>query len=110
MVARHFWEVEEAFKSHDFNFKYKIFKKKGSKKMKLTNIKEVNDFLAVVDSCEGSVTLTSPYGDRFNLKSKLTQYIAIAELLGDNAEELELWCSSKADEYKFLRFLSELNK
>ena len=78
--------------------------------MKLTNIKEINDFLAVIDSCEGSVTLTSPYGDCFNLKSKLTQYIAIAELLGENAEELELWCTSKADEYKFLRFLSELNR
>ena len=78
--------------------------------MKFTNIKEVNEFLDVVDSCEGSVTLTSPYGDCFNLKSKLTQYIAIAELLGENADELELWCSSKSDEYKFLKFLSELNK
>ena len=38
--------------------------------MKFTNIKEVNEFLAVVDSCEGSVTLTSPYGNQ-NLHSIL---------------------------------------
>ena len=49
--------------------------------MRLTKIKEVNDFLEIVNHCKGEVTLTSPYGDKYNLKSLLTQYVAIAALL-----------------------------
>ena len=51
--------------------------------------------------------LTSVYGDKLNLKSKLTQYIAIAKLLGEHGEELELWCSDKNDESKFFKMFSE---
>lgn len=75
--------------------------------MKITNIKEVETFLKVVDSCVGDVTLTSVYGDTFNLKSKLTQYVAIAALLGEHGDELELWCTNKADEAKFMKMLDE---
>ena len=50
--------------------------------MKLSKIEQVNEFLAIVDSCKGDVTLRSVDGDIFNLKSKLSQYIAIAALLG----------------------------
>lgn len=46
--------------------------------MKLTKIEQVNEFLSIVDSCKGDVTLRSLDGDIFNLKSKLSQYIAIA--------------------------------
>lgn len=49
--------------------------------MKLTKIEQVNEFLSIVDSCKGDVTLRSLDGDIFNLKSKLSQYIAIAALL-----------------------------
>lgn len=57
--------------------------------MKIKNIKNVETFLAVVNECKGEVTLTSVYGDKYNLKSALTQYVAIAALLGDHGEELE---------------------
>ena len=43
--------------------------------MRLTKIKEVNDFLEIVNHCKGEVTLTSQYGDKYNLKSLLTQYV-----------------------------------
>lgn len=36
--------------------------------MRLTKIKEVNDFLEIVNHCKGEVTLTSQYGDKYNLK------------------------------------------
>ena len=49
--------------------------------MKLSKIEQVNEFLAIVDSCKGEVTLRSVDGDIFNLKSKLSQYIAIAACL-----------------------------
>ena len=41
--------------------------------MKLSKIEQVNEFLAIVDSCKGEVTLRSVDGDIFNLKSKLSQ-------------------------------------
>ena len=72
--------------------------------MKITNIAEVNDFLAVVDSCEHDVWLTSPNGDKYNLKSKLCQYIAIAKILGVNGSSYELFASSKADEARLLNY------
>ena len=73
--------------------------------MKLTKIEQVNEFLSIVDSCKGDVTLRSLDGDIFNLKSKLSQYIAIAALLGQHGDELELFCSDREDEGKFMQFL-----
>ncbi len=75
--------------------------------MKLKNPEQVNEFIAAVDECEGDVFLTSQYGDKFNLKSKLSQYVAIAALIGENSDELELWCMNKEDEYRMLKFLEE---
>ena len=70
--------------------------------MKLTKIEQVNEFLSIVDSCKGDVTLRSLDGDIFNLK-----YIAIAALLGQHGDELELFCSDREDEGKFMQFLME---
>lgn len=75
--------------------------------MKIRNIENVEKFLEVVNNCTGSVSLTSVYGDKFNLKSTLTQYVAIAVLLGEHGEELELWCSNKDDEARFLQMLTD---
>lgn len=75
--------------------------------MKLTKISQVEDFLAIVNICKGDVTLTSQYGDKYNMKSLLTQYVAIGALLGERGDELELFCSSKEDEAKFLKFFNE---
>ena len=75
--------------------------------MKLKNIKQVNEFIEAVDQCRGDVFITSEYGDKFNLKSKLSQYVAIAALVGDHSQDLELWCADKEDEYKMLKFLDE---
>lgn len=75
--------------------------------MKLTKISQIKDFLAIVNTCKGDVTLTSQYGDKYNMKSLLTQYVAIGALLGERGDELELFCSSKEDEAKFLKFFNE---
>ena len=75
--------------------------------MKLKNISEVNGFIAVVDSCEGHVWLESPYGDKFNLKSKLSQYVALGELLGKNGDELELFCQLPEDRVRFYQYFHE---
>ena len=75
--------------------------------MKLKNIEEVNAFLATVDTCKGEVWLESQYGDKFNLKSKLSQYIAMGALLCDADENLELFCAYKEDEQKFLKYFKD---
>ena len=43
--------------------------------MKVSNIKDVEKFFEVVDSCTGRVELVTGEGDRLNLKSKLSQYL-----------------------------------
>ena len=66
--------------------------------MKLTNIKQVEDFIAAVNRAHSNVWLVSPQGDRYNMKSALSQYIALGALLGQHGDELELFCDSKQDE------------
>ena len=75
--------------------------------MRLKNIEEVNAFLATVDRCEGNVWLESTEGDRFNLKSKFSQYIAMAALLGENGEDLELYCQLPEDRSRFYKYFRE---
>lgn len=75
--------------------------------MQLRKISEVQAFLDIVNSCKGDVWLTSQYGDKYNLKSLLSQYVAISALLDEKGDELELWCALPEDETKFLNFFVE---
>lgn len=75
--------------------------------MRLYNMTELNEFLAIVNSCEGSVWLESNAGDKFNLKSNLSQYIALGALLEHDGSELELFCTSREDEAKFIAFFRD---
>lgn len=75
--------------------------------MKFTNIKEINNFLKTVDECEGEVWIESVDGDKINLKSKLSQYVAISALISCEADSLELFCSRTEDEMKFFKFFNE---
>lgn len=66
--------------------------------MKITNIADINEFFKVIDKCEGRVELTSPEGDRINLKSRLTQFVAMAQLLDTTyVKELEIVASEPND-------------
>lgn len=75
--------------------------------MKITDKEQLHKFLSVVDQCNGEVRLESVYGDCYNLKSELSEYIAIGALLRDKAQDLELFCSSQDDELLFLKFFHE---
>ena len=75
--------------------------------MKLANITEVDNFLKTVDECSGSVWLESVEGDKINLKSKLSQYIAINALISCESDKLKLFCSLPEDEMKFFKFFYE---
>ncbi len=71
--------------------------------MKLYNITDVEKFLDVIKKCKGSVELVSTQGDRLNLKSELTKYLAISKLFNDNTfiNEMEL-VASDSDDVKIL--------
>ena len=48
--------------------------------MKVQNINNIEKFFQVVDSCTGKVELVTGEGDRLNLKSKLSQYVSLANI------------------------------
>lgn len=75
--------------------------------MKLTNIRTVHKFLLTVDRCKGDVWLESNKGDKFNLKSPLSQYVAIASLISERGNELELFCANHDDENRFFEFFEK---
>lgn len=50
--------------------------------MKIKKIKNIESFLNVVNNCSGDVYLDTVDGDHLNLKSKLTQYIALSNVFG----------------------------
>ena len=74
--------------------------------MKVQNITDVEGFFKVVDSCKGRVELVTGEGDRLNLKSKLSQYVSMANIFA-NGEilELEVIAYEKEDTDKLIQFM-----
>ena len=75
--------------------------------MRFTNATEVHDFMSTVENCKGSVWLESPMGDKFVLNSEFSRYVAMAALLEDKGEQLELFCQMQEDEAKFYKYFRE---
>ena len=74
--------------------------------MKVQNIKDVNKFFDVVDSCKGRVELVTGEGDRLNLKSKLSQYVSMANIFSNGEiPELEVIAYEKEDTDKLIQFM-----
>jgi glutamine amidotransferase PdxT len=69
-------------------------------------IKNINEFLEVVGTCDGAIILTTKEGDTLNLKSKLTQFVAIANMFGpDGLDEVEISCESSNAAEKIEHYL-----
>ncbi|MCI8773305.1 MAG: polya polymerase [Lachnospiraceae bacterium] len=76
--------------------------------MKIQNIDNVEKFFKVVDSCKGKVELVTGEGDRLNLKSKLSQYVSLANIFSDGTiEELEVIAYEPEDTAKLVEFMME---
>ena len=77
--------------------------------MKVENIKNVEEFFKVVDSCKGRVELLTAEGDRLNLKSKLSQYVSLASIFSGDAgiPEMELLAFEPEDVTKLLHFMMQ---
>ena len=75
--------------------------------MKLYNIKDIDKFFKVVEGCKGKVELITGEGDRLNLKSRLCQYVALAEAFSNkNIPEMEIVCYEAEDVDKFLNLMA----
>ena len=78
--------------------------------MKIDNIKDIDGFFKVVDQCKGKVELVTGEGDRLNLKSKLSQYVSLAEIFSNKEiPEMEIVLSEKEDMEKMLTFMMGQN-
>ncbi len=74
--------------------------------MKVTNITDINKFFSVVDSCKGKVELVTGEGDRLNLKSKLSQYVSLANIFSKgDIPEMEVIAYEKEDVDKLISFM-----
>ena len=74
--------------------------------MKVQNIKDIEAFFKTVDSCEEKVELVTGEGDRLNLKSKLSQYVSMANIFSNGEiPELEIIAYEPADTEKLIHFM-----
>ncbi|MBR1909633.1 MAG: polya polymerase [Lachnospiraceae bacterium] len=74
--------------------------------MKVENIKDIDKFFKVIDECKGKVELVTGEGDRLNLKSKLSQYVSLANIFSDGAiKELEIVAYEPEDINRLLNYM-----
>ena len=74
--------------------------------MKVQNITDIEGFFKVVDCCKGKVELVTGEGDRLNLKSKLSQYVSMANIFSNGEiPELEIIAYEKEDIDRLVSFM-----
>lgn len=74
--------------------------------MKVQNITDIEAFFKVIDQCKGKVELVTGEGDRLNLKSKLSQYVSMANIFSNGEiPELEIIAYEKEDIDKLISFM-----
>ena len=75
--------------------------------MKVHNITDIEGFFKVVDQCRGRVERITGEGDRLNLKSKLSQYVSMANIFSNGEiPELELIAEEQEDADRLSRFIN----
>ena len=78
--------------------------------MKVQNITDIDKFFKVIDSCKGKVELLTGEGDRLNLKSKLSQYVSMANIFSNGEiPELEIVAHEKEHIDKLIDFMMNSN-
>ena len=74
--------------------------------MKVQNITDIDKFFEVVDRCSGKVELVTGEGDRLTLKSKLSQYVSIANIFSNSEiPELEIVAYEPDDIERLTEFM-----
>ena len=76
--------------------------------MKVQNITDIEAFFKVIDNCKGKVELVTGEGDRLNLKSKLSQYVSMANIFSNGEiPELEIIAYEKEDTDRLIKFMMD---
>ena len=79
--------------------------------MLLKNVHDIDMLIKAIDQCKGDVILRSVDGkEEFNMKSRLSQYIAIERLHRECGDEYEFICMNKADEGYMLKFFYSISQ
>ena len=101
------WGRKEKTKEIKESPTQKIPGRKGEYVMKLQNVKDPEKLFEVIDSCQGKVELVTGEGDRLNLKSKLSQFLSLANIFSvkEQIPELELVAYDPADVKKLIDFM-----
>ena len=74
--------------------------------MKVKNIKNIEEFFKAIESCYGCVELVTGEGDRLNLKSKLCQYVALAEVFSNGMiPEMEIVAHDPRDVMTIMNYM-----
>ena len=74
--------------------------------MKVQNITDIEGFFKAIDGCKGKVELVTGEGDRLNLKSKLSQYVSMANIFSNGEiPELELVAHEPEDINRLVDFM-----
>ena len=76
----------------------------------LRNINDLEAFRTAVKQCKGDVILRSTDEvEEFNLKSKLSEFIALGKLADAHGDEYEIFCMDRADEAVLLKYFYDKN-
>ena len=75
--------------------------------MRLTKVEDFDLFRDAIKQCTGDVYLESSEGDRYNLKSTFSQYIALWALIKNDGHRLKLTCANPEEAAMFSTFIVE---
>ena len=74
--------------------------------MTLTNVANVDKLLKTIEECEGKVEMVTEQGDRFNLKSKLSQYVSFVKVLANQTvPSVEIITSNHSDAERLMKLM-----
>ena len=74
--------------------------------MILTNVANVDKLLKAIEECEGKVEMVTEQGDRFNLKSKLSQYVSFVKILTNQTiPTIEIITSNHSDAERLMKLM-----
>ena len=74
--------------------------------MKLYNIKNVNAFCDVINSCKGQISLITKDGQAVNLKDRLNEFVALSKYFGKGEiPEIEIKAEHPLDVLAITQYL-----
>lgn len=77
--------------------------------MLLKNAKDIEALRRAIKECKGEVLLRSCDGsETFNMKSTISEYLAISKLIEDHGDTYEFFCMDRSDEGHLVAFFRDL--